>query len=189
MGKINISDLKLWIKRQKFIRKIAGAKKEGFFGRLITNGTAGIDMIASSASKNTTAHKAEVKMNLELCMEAAAEYLKMGTIVDLGPLGKLVPGVSSPWCEDIDDLKLKDMVLKINFRPSEDLDNFFHGKLHWLTEDSVPTDTTLDEDEEPDIIDNTTTDTSTGTIDSSTVDTSTGDNGGGGGSTGDGAND
>ena len=172
MGKIDISDLKLWIKRQKFIRKIAGEKKEGFFGRLITNGTANTDSIAKSAGKNTTAHKAEIKMNLELCMEAAVDYLKQGVIVDLGPLGKLVPGVASPWCEDPDDLKLKDMTLKINFKPSEELDSFFNGRLHWLNSDSsTGNSSTGEEDEEPDIIDTPSTDTSTGTVDTSTNNT------------------
>lgn len=167
MKKININDLKLWIKRQKFIRYIAGEKKTGYYGKLITNGTANLDAIAKEASKNTTAHKAEIKMNLELSMEAAVEYLKMGAIVDLGPLGKLAPAVVSPWCEDTEDLKLKDMTLKINFKPSEELDEFFHGKLHWLNGDSS-TGTNAEEDEEPDIIDTPTTDTSTGTVDTST---------------------
>ena len=171
MGKLDLNDLKLWVKKQKFIRKIFGEKKTGYYGRLITNGTANLESIAKAAAKNTTTHKAEIKMSLELALESVVEYLKMGAIVDLGPLGKRVPGVASPWYEDPDDLKLKDMDLKVKFSPSEELEEFFKGsKLHWLnatTADSSTGEPT--DEEEPDIIDTPQTiDTSTATSDTST---------------------
>lgn len=175
MIKINSFDLKIWIKRSPFVRIIDGIKKSGWYGRIVTNGTAGVDKIATDASKNTSAHKAEIKMALELCMEEAASKLKQGGIVDLGPLGKLYPTTKSPWVEDVKDLKLKDVELKIAYKPSKELEEFFTGtEKYWYSEEkdtstnsSTNTSTNEESDDTPELIDTSTgtADTSTGTID------------------------
>lgn len=56
---------------------------------------AGYEAIVAEACHNTTLHKAEDKVALELCMENVAEMLKQGYIVDLGPVGKLYPSCIS----------------------------------------------------------------------------------------------
>lgn len=56
---------------------------------------AGYEAIVAEACHNTTLHKAEAKVALELCMENVAEMLKQGYIVDLGPVGKLYPSCIS----------------------------------------------------------------------------------------------
>ena len=177
--KQDILDFKLWIKKVKFTRFIDGLKKIGYYCRLYINGTASLDSIAKYASRNTSTHKAEIKMSLELCMEAAAELLKHGAIVDLGPMGKFYPGTTSPWAEDPKDLKLDNVKLKITYKPSEEINEFFKGTtLHWMSE-SAQNNSSTNDDNTPDndtteIVDNP-VDTSTGT----TVDTSTGSNTGG----------
>lgn len=184
--KQDILDFKLWIKKVKFTRFIDGIKKIGYYCRLYINGTAGFDSIAKYASRNTSTHKAEVKMSLELCMEAAAELLKHGAIVDLGPMGKFYPGTTSPWAEDPKDLKLDNVKLKITYKPSEELNEYLKGTtLHWMSESaqanpSNNNDANTPENDTTEIIDNP-TNTSTGTVDTSTgtVDTSTGSNTGG----------
>lgn len=47
-------------------------KQKGFTARVLTNGKAGYEEIVAEACHNTTLHKAEAKIALELCMESAA---------------------------------------------------------------------------------------------------------------------
>ena len=179
MSKQDVLDLKLWVKKSKLIRTLAGGlKKTGWYGRVVTNGVAGYEKLAERASKHTTVHKAEIKMGFEICIEEAAELLKQGVIIDLGPLGKLYPSCTSPWVEDQKELKLKDINLKINYKPSKELTEFFSGTTkYWYSEkdSSTGTGSTEDPDDVTEIIDN-----NPGTIDSSTLDTSTGSNNSGG---------
>lgn len=179
MSTVNVLELKLWIKKTKLVRTILnGIKKTGWYGRVITNGVAGYDKLAERASKHTTVHKAEIKMAFELCLEEAAELLKQGVIIDLGPLGKLYPACTSPWVEDQKELKLKDIDLKVNYKMSKEMSEFFTGATkYWYSEkdSSTGTGSTEDTDDVTEIIDN-----NPGTIDSSTLDTSTGSNNSGG---------
>lgn len=113
--------LKLKVKKTLFKRKINGVTTEGYIGRVITNGTKAHDEIALEACKNTTLHKAEAKLAMEIFLDSISENLKQGYIVDLGPIGKLYPAVSGNWVQDPDLLSLDDMKTKVNFRPSDEI--------------------------------------------------------------------
>lgn len=113
--------LKLKVKKTLLKRKVEGVMTEGYYGRVITNGTKAHSEIALEACKNTTLHKAEAKLAMEIFLDSISENLKQGYIVDLGPIGKLYPAVSGNWVQDPDLLSLDDMKTKVNFRPSDEI--------------------------------------------------------------------
>lgn len=125
-----MSQLKLKIK--KVSSKNPATKQMGFVCRVQNNGTAEFDDIVKDAGKNTTMHKAELRMAFELCMDSVTEMLKQGYIVDLGPLGKVYPSCSSGWYEKEEDMKLTDVKPSIYFRPGDDVDGAIKSaKLVW----------------------------------------------------------
>ena len=85
-----MAQLKLRIKKSGAKNPVT--KVSGFSARVLTNGTAAFDDIVREAGKNTTMHKAELRMAFELCMDSVTEMLKQGFIVELGPLGKHLAG-------------------------------------------------------------------------------------------------
>lgn len=113
-------------------------KQKGFTARVLTNGTADTDDIVKEAGHNTTMHKAEVRMALELCLEAAAEMLKQGYIVELGPIGKIYPSCSSGWVEKEEDLTLDDVKASVYYRAGDEVEAAIHGaKLQWAKKEDV----------------------------------------------------
>lgn len=142
------NNLKLKVKKAKMVRKIDGVKKEGFYGRVITNGTKTWEQIAEEASRNTTVHKAEMKVASELLLDAVTAQLKQGFIVDLGPIGKLYPAVSGKWDENADNLQLADMKPKVNYKPGADIDAAIRGaQLSWTTEKETDENTVSDSEQ------------------------------------------
>lgn len=142
------NNLKLKVKKAKMVRKIDGVKKEGFYGRVITNGTKTWEQIAEEASRNTTVHKAEMKVASELLLDAVTAQLKQGFIVDLGPIGKLYPAVTGKWDENPDDLQLSDMKPKVNYKPGADIDAAIRGaQLSWTTEKETDQNTVSDSEQ------------------------------------------
>ena len=143
-----MAQLKLKIKKTLLKRKVEGAVKEGFYGRVITNGTKTWEQIAEEASRNTTVHKAEMKVASELLLDAVTAQLKQGFIVDLGPIGKLYPAVSGKWDENADNLQLSDMKPKVNYKPGADIDAAIRGaQLSWTTEKETDQNTVSDSDQ------------------------------------------
>ena len=141
------NNLKLKIKKAKMVRKIDGVKKEGFYGRVITNGTKTWEQIAEEASRNTTVHKAEMKVASELLLDAVTVQLKNGYIVDLGPIGKLYPAVNGKWDENADNLQLSDMKPKVNYKAGADIEAAVKGaSLSWTTEAETDENTVSDDD-------------------------------------------
>lgn len=141
------NNLKLKVKKAKMVRKIDGVKKEGFYGRVITNGTKTWEQIAEEASRNTTVHKAEMKVASELLLDAVTVQLKNGYIVDLGPIGRLYPAVNGNWCENADNLQLSDMRPKVNYKPGADIEAAVKGaSLSWTTEAETDENTVSDDD-------------------------------------------
>ena len=126
---------KLKLKVAKSGRVNPQTKVKGFSARVITNGTAGYDDIVKEACHNTTLHKAEAKVALELCMDSVAEMLKQGYIVDLGPVGKLYPSCTSGWVEKAEDLKLASVTPSLYYRPADDIAAAIKGAtLQWAKE-------------------------------------------------------
>lgn len=136
---------KLKLKVVKSGRVNPQTKVKGFAARVITNGTAGYDDIVTEATRNTTIHRAEAKVALELCMETVAELLKQGYIVELGPVGKLYPSCSSKWSAKAEDLQLADVKPSLYFHPADDIAAAIKGAtLQWV-KDAADDDTTGDD--------------------------------------------
>ena len=107
-------------------------KQLGFTARVLTNGTADFDDIVKDAGRNTTMHKAELRMAFELCLDSVSEMLKQGFIIDLGPLGKIYPSCTSKWYEKEEDMKLEDVKPGLYFRASDEVEGAIKAaKLVW----------------------------------------------------------
>ena len=125
-----MAQLKLRIKKSGGKNPVT--KQLGFVARVLTNGTADFDDIVKVAGRNTTMHKAELRMAFELCMDSVTEMLKQGYIVDLGPLGKIYPSCSSGWYEKEEDMKLSDVKPQLYYRAGEDVEGAIKSaKLVW----------------------------------------------------------
>ena len=114
-----MSTLKLRVSRVSNVNP--KTKEKGFTARVQTNGTADFDDIVKDAGRNTTMHKAELRMAFELCMDSVTEMLKQGMIVDLGPIGKIYPSCSSGWYEKEEDMKLSDVKPALYYRAGDDV--------------------------------------------------------------------
>ena len=166
--------LKLRIKKSGAKNPVT--KQLGFAARVLTNGTAEFDDVVKEAGRNTTMHKAELKMAFELCLDSVSDMLKQGYIVDLGLLGKIYPSCSSGWFEKAEDLKLENVKPGLYYRPGDEVEAAVKSaKLVWAKAE--------DEDEE-------TTegggngngnDNGGGNVNDNVNDNGGGDNGGGGG--------
>lgn len=111
-------------------------KAKGFVARAITNGKQSFEDICEVAGLNTTMNVAELEAAGKLILQAAARELKNGKIIDLGPLGSLYPAVNGKWVEKADDLTKSDLTLKVNYRPSDDIDAAVKSaKLAWASAD------------------------------------------------------
>ena len=120
------------MKVSKVVNTNPKTKQKGFTARVQTNGTAEFDDIVREAGKNTTMHRAELRMAFELCMDSVTEMLKQGMIVDLGPLGKIYPSCSSGWYEKEEDMKLSDVKPTLYYRAVEDVEAAIKSaKLVW----------------------------------------------------------
>ena len=64
-------------------------KKMGYRTTVKSNGKADMDSLVASASKNTTLHKAELRMAFELMLDAIKENLSVGNIVELKGIGNI----------------------------------------------------------------------------------------------------
>ena len=125
-----MAQLKLKIKKSGSKNPVT--KQLGFSARVLTNGTAEFDDIVKDAGRNTTMHKAELRMAFELCMDSVTEMLKQGYIVDLGPIGKIYPSCSSGWYEKEEDMKLTDVKPQLYYRAGDDVEAAIKSaKLVW----------------------------------------------------------
>ena len=116
-------------------------KQKGFTARVLTNGKAGYEEIVVEACHNTTLHKAEAKIALELCMESAARMLKQGYIVDLGPVGKLYPSCQSSWVATAEEMQLSNIKPSVYFRPDDEVEGAIKGaSLAWAKEEEADDD-------------------------------------------------
>ena len=125
-----MAQLKLRIKKANSKKPVT--KEPGFVARVLTNGTAEFEDIVKEAGKNTTMHKAELRMAFELCMDSVTEMLKQGYIVDLGPIGKIYPSCSAGWYEKEEDMKLSDVKAQLYYRAGDEVEAAIKSaKLVW----------------------------------------------------------
>lgn len=111
----------LTLKVKKTATKNPKTQEQGFAPRVITNGTADFGDIAKYACKGSTISTPEMEASSKLFCEAAAEQLKNGMIVDLGPLGKLYPSVSGKWAPTKEGIVKADLTAKVNYRPGTEI--------------------------------------------------------------------
>ena len=122
-------------------------QEAGYAPRLITNGTADFADIAKYACKGSTISAPEMEASSKLFCEAAAEQIKNGYIVDLGPLGKLYPSVTGKWEKNKEDLVKANLKAKVNYRAGNDIAAAIAGAtLSWASEKDEAADNTTDPD-------------------------------------------
>lgn len=141
-----MATLNLKVKKQKMPNP--QTKEAGFVPRVVTNGTADFADVSKYACKGSTISAPEMEASSKLFCEAAAEQLKNGYIVDLGPLGKLYPSVTGKWAKNKEDLSKADLKAKVNYRPGNDIAAAIAGaSLSWASEkDEAADNTTTDPD-------------------------------------------
>ena len=139
--------LKLKIKKTLLKRKVEGVTKEGYYGRVITNGTKSFEDIVKSSTHGSTLDYREAELACKMMIDGIADSIKQGYIVDLGVLGKLYPAVNGKWDENADNLQLADMKPKVNYKAGADIEAAVKGaSLSWTTEAETDENTVTDDD-------------------------------------------
>jgi hypothetical protein len=140
--------LKLKIKKTLLKMKREGVTVEGYYGRVITNGTKSFEDIVRSSTKNTTLDYREAELACKMLIDGIVENIKQGYIVDLGVLGKLYPAVNGKWDTDPENLKLADLKPKVNYKAGDDIAAAVRGaQLSWTTEAETDENTVSDDDQ------------------------------------------
>ena len=139
--------LKLKIKKTLLKRKVEGVTKEGYYGRVITNGTKSFEDIVKQSTHGSTLDYREAELACKMMIDGIADSIKQGYIVDLGVLGKLYPAVNGKWDENADNLQLADMKPKVNYKAGDDIAAAVKGaSLSWTTEAETDENTVTDDD-------------------------------------------
>ena len=98
--------LHLKVKKTLLKRKIEGVVTEGYYGRVITNGTKTFEDILKASCHGSTLDHREAELACKMLIDGIADSIKQGYIVDLGVLGKLYPAVSGTWKQDPEELAI-----------------------------------------------------------------------------------
>ena len=96
-------------------------KKMGYRTTVKSNGKADMDSLVLSASKNTTMHKAELRMAFELMLDAIKENLSAGNIVELKGIGNIGFSCSGSWTETADEQSAVEHKIGVSFFPSQEV--------------------------------------------------------------------
>ena len=96
-------------------------KEQGFRTTVKSNGKADMDSLVASASKNTTMHKAELKMAFELMLDAIAEALTSGKNVELQGIGNIGFSCSGAWTETPEEQAAVEHKIGVSFFPSQEV--------------------------------------------------------------------
>ena len=81
--------LRLRVKKTLLKRKVEGVMQEGYYGRVITNGTKTFEDILKASTHGSTLDYREAELACKMLIDGIADSIKQGYIVDLGVLGKL----------------------------------------------------------------------------------------------------
>ena len=87
-------------------------KKMGYRTTVKSNGKADMDSLVASASKNTTLHKAELRMAFELMLDAIKENLSVGNIGF---------SCSGAWTETPEEQTAVEHKIGVSFFPSQEV--------------------------------------------------------------------
>ena len=96
-------------------------KKVGYRTTVKSNGKADMDSLVASASKNTTLHKAELRMAFELMLDAIKENLSDGRIVELKGIGNIGFSCSGAWTETPEEQTAVEHKIGVSFFPSQEV--------------------------------------------------------------------
>lgn len=96
-------------------------KKQGYRTTVKSNGKADMDSLVASASKNTTLHKAELRMAFELMLDAIKENLSAGNIVELKGIGNIGFSCSGAWTETPEEQTAVEHKIGVAFYPSQEV--------------------------------------------------------------------
>ena len=96
-------------------------KEQGFRTTVKSNGKADMDSLVASASKNTTMHKAELKMAFELMLDAIAEALTSGKNVELQGIGNIGFSCSGAWTKTAEEQTNVEHKIGVAFYPSNEV--------------------------------------------------------------------
>ena len=142
--------LKLKVKKTLLKRKVDNQTINGYYGRVVTNGTKTFEDIVKASTHGSTIDYREAELACKLMIDGIVDSIKQGYIVDLGVLGKLYPAVNGKWDVNQDNLQLADMKPKVNYKPGDDIAAAIKGaQLSWTTEQETDENTVKD-DEQPD---------------------------------------
>ena len=96
-------------------------KDMGFRTTVKSNGKADMDSLVASASKNTTMHKAELRMAFELMLDAIQETLSEGKSVELKGIGNIGFTCSGAWTKTAEEQVGVEHKIGVAFYPSTEV--------------------------------------------------------------------
>ena len=96
-------------------------KEMGFRTTVKSNGKADMDSLVASASKNTTMHKAELRMAFELMLDAIQETLSEGKSVELKGIGNIGFTCSGAWTKTAEEQMGVEHKIGVAFYPSTEV--------------------------------------------------------------------
>ena len=96
-------------------------KEAGFRTTVKSNGKADMDSLVASASKNTTMHKAELRMAFELMLDAIQDTLSAGKAVELKGIGNIGFTCSGAWTKTAEEQVGVEHKIGVAFYPSTEV--------------------------------------------------------------------
>ena len=96
-------------------------KEQGYRTTVKSNGKADMDSLVASASKNTTMHKAELRMAFELMLDAIGDALTSGMNVELKGIGNIGFSCSGAWTKTAEEQSNVDHKIGVAFYPSQEV--------------------------------------------------------------------
>ncbi len=118
-------------------------KEQGYRTTVKSNGKADMDSIVESASKNTTMHKAELKMAFELALDAISTALSNGQSVELKGIGTIGFSCSGAWTKTAEEQSGVEHKIGVAFYPSQTVNAAVAtAKTSWTKDGEETADTT-----------------------------------------------
>lgn len=96
-------------------------KEQGYRTTVKSNGKADMDSLVASASKNTTMHKAELRMAFELMIDAIFDALTSGKNVELKGIGNIGFSCSGAWTKTVEEQAKVEHKIGVAFYPSQEV--------------------------------------------------------------------
>ena len=112
-------------------------KEQGYRTTVKSNGKADMDSLVASASKNTTMHKAELRMAFELMLDAIGDALTSGMNVELKGIGNIGFSCSGAWTKTAEEQANVEHKIGVAFYPSQEVHAAVAtAKTSWTKDDS-----------------------------------------------------